>query len=86
NPIDVLIGADASQAVRAEVIARYGLDLPLWRQYLGFLDRLLHGDFGRSFVYGTPVLDLILVRLPATLELTLSAILIAVAVGVPLGM
>ncbi|AWN55245.1 ABC transporter permease [Methylobacterium sp. 17Sr1-1] len=86
NPIDVLIGPDASQAVRAEVIARYGLDLPLWRQYLGFLDRLLHGDFGRSFVYGVPVLDLILVRLPATLELTLSAILIAVTVGVPLGM
>lgn len=86
NPIDVLIGPDASQAVRAEVIARYGLDLPLWRQYLGFLDRLLHGDFGRSFVYGVPVLDLILVRLPATLELTLSAILVAVTVGVPLGM
>lgn len=86
NPIDVLIGPDASQTVRAEVIARYGLDLPLWRQYLGFLDRLVHGDFGRSFVYGVPVLELILVRLPATLELTLSAILIAVAVGVPLGM
>lgn len=86
NPIDVLIGPDASQAVRAEVIARYGLDLPLWQQYLGFLSRLVHGDFGRSFVYNLPVLDLILSRLPATLELTFTAILAAVLVGIPLGM
>ncbi|GJD48256.1 Dipeptide transport system permease protein DppB [Methylobacterium crusticola] len=86
NPIDVLIGPDATQAVRAEVIARYGLDLPLWRQYLGFLRRFLEGDFGRSFVYDLPVLDLILTRLPATLELTLTAVAVAVAAGVPLGM
>jgi peptide/nickel transport system permease protein len=86
NPIDVLIGPDASQAVRAEVVARYGLDQPLWQQYLAFLGRLLHGDFGSSFVYNLPVLTLILQRLPATLELTLTAILIALVIGVPLGM
>src|SRR5204863_5882878 len=70
NPIDVLISPDADQRTRAEVIARYGLDRPLWEQYGAFLWRLAHGDLGRSFVFGMPVLQLILSRLPATLELT----------------
>ena len=86
NPIDVLIGPDVSQDIRLDTIARYGLDQPLWRQYFTFLGRILHGDFGRSFVFGMPVLELILSRLPATLELTLLAVLFASAVGIPLGM
>ena len=86
NPIDVLISPDADQRVRAMVIQQYGLDLPLWQQYLGFLKRLIEGDFGRSFVYNMPVLDLILSRVPATLELTLAAVLGATLLGVPLGM
>jgi len=68
------------------VIRQYGLDLPLWQQYLGFLKRLITGDFGRSFVFNMPVLELILSRLPATLELTLAAVLGATLLGVPLGM
>ncbi len=86
NPIDVLISPDADQRIREMVIRQYGLDLPLWQQYLGFLKRLVVGDFGRSFVYNMPVLDLILSRLPATLELTLAAVLGATLLGVPLGM
>jgi peptide/nickel transport system permease protein len=86
NPIDVLISPDADQRVREMVIRQYGLDLPLWQQYLGFLKRLVVGDFGRSFVYNMPVLDLILSRVPATLELTLAAVLGATLLGVPLGM
>jgi peptide/nickel transport system permease protein len=86
NPIDVLISPDADQRIREMVIRQYGLDLPLWQQYLGFLKRLIVGDFGRSFVYNMPVLDLILSRLPATLELTLAAVLSATLLGVPLGM
>lgn len=86
NPIDVLISPDVTQQIRLDTIARYGLDQPLWKQYLSFLDRLVHGDFGRSFVFGMPVLDLILSRLPATLELTLAAVLGATLIGVPLGM
>ena len=85
NPIDVLIGPDVSQDIRLETIARYGLDQPLWRQYFTFLGRILHGDFGRSFVFGMPVLDLILSRLPATLELTLAAVLGASLIGIPAG-
>ncbi len=86
NPIDVLISPDADQKIRAEVIARYGLDRPLWEQYGTFLWRLLHGDMGRSFVFGMPVLQLILSRLPATIELTLAAVFAATLIGVPLGM
>jgi peptide/nickel transport system permease protein len=86
NPIDVLISPDATQQIRLDTIARYGLDQPLWRQYFAFLERLAHGDFGRSFVYNMPVLDLILSRLPATFELALAAVLGATLIGVPLGM
>ena len=85
NPIDVLIGPDVSQDIRLDTIARYGLDQPLWRQYLTFLGRILQGDFGRSFVFGMPVLDLILSRLPATLELTLAAVCGAALIGIPAG-
>lgn len=85
NPMEVLIPLDAPQDVREFIIARYGLDLPLWEQYLVFVGNVAHGDFGRSFVYATPVLDLILSRLPATLELTLTAVLGATLIGVPLG-
>jgi peptide/nickel transport system permease protein len=85
NPIDVLLSPDATQDIRAAAIARYGLDQPLWRQYATFVGNLLSGDFGRSFVFGLPVLQLILSRLPATVELTLAAVLAATLVGVPLG-
>jgi peptide/nickel transport system permease protein len=85
NPIDVLIAPNATQDIRAAAIAHYGLDRPLWEQYLVFLGNVLRGDFGRSFVFNMPVLDLIMGRLPATLELTLAAVLGATLIGVPLG-
>jgi peptide/nickel transport system permease protein len=86
NPIDVLISPDVTQQIREQTIKAYGFDQPLWRQYLTFLERLATGDFGRSFVYNMPVLNLILSRLPATLEITLAAVLGATLIGVPLGM
>jgi peptide/nickel transport system permease protein len=85
NPIDVLISPDATQDIRAATIRYYGLDLPLWEQYLRFLGRLVQGDLGRSFVLNMPVLDLVLSRLPATLELALCSVLIGAFVGIPLG-
>jgi peptide/nickel transport system permease protein len=85
NPVDVLISPDATQDIRAEAIRRLGLDLPLWQQYLAFLGRIVSGDFGQSFVFGMPVLSLILSRLPATLELALAAVLVGTLLGVPLG-
>jgi len=85
NPIDVLIAPDVTQEIRAQTIAQYGFDRPLWEQYAAFLGRVLHGDLGRSFVFNMPVTSLIFSRLPATLELTLSAVFFATLLGVPLG-
>ncbi|MGE0717419.1 MAG: ABC transporter permease [Alphaproteobacteria bacterium] len=85
NPMDVLIPPDATQQIRAEVVARYGLDRPLVEQYLSFAGNLLQGDFGRSFVFNLPVGELILARLPATAELALAAVLGASLLGIPLG-
>lgn len=85
NPIDMLVGPDCGDLCRQQAMARLGLNLPLWRQYLDFLGSLVHGDFGRSYMYGTPALGVVLQRLPATLELSLLAMLIAIVVGFPLG-
>lgn len=85
NPIDVLINPDAPNDIRQATIERYGLDRPLYEQYLIFLGNILRGDLGRSFVFNLPVLELILARLPATLELALTAVLVGTLVGVPLG-
>ncbi|MDT8344536.1 MAG: ABC transporter permease [Thermohalobaculum sp.] len=85
NPVDIVIPPDATQEIRAETIARLGLDRPLWEQYAIFVGNLLEGDFGRSFVYNIPVLDLIGGRLPATLELVLISVITATVLGVTLG-
>ncbi|ARP92629.1 ABC transporter permease [Bordetella genomosp. 9] len=86
NPVDILIGQDVDQIDRARIIAELGLDQPLWRQYLGFLSGALHGNLGNSFVYNVPAIELILQRLPATLELAVAALLLAIVIGVPLGL
>ncbi|MDM9558717.1 MULTISPECIES: ABC transporter permease [Bordetella] len=86
NPVDILIGQDVDQVERARIIARLGLDQPLWRQYLAFLSGALHGDLGNSFVYNMPAIQLILDRMPATLELAVAALLLAVVIGLPLGL
>ncbi len=85
NPIDVLIPPEAPQDIRQQTIERFGLDRPLPAQYLIFLGNLVQGDFGRSFIYNEPVIQLIFSRLPATLELAVTAVVGAVIVGVPLG-
>jgi len=86
NPIDILINPQADQAERAQAIASLGLDKPLYAQYFTFLSGALHGDLGKSFVHATSALGLILERMPATMELAISATLIAVVLGIPLGL
>ncbi|MBN2752963.1 MAG: ABC transporter permease [Rhodospirillaceae bacterium] len=85
NPVDMLISPEADQAEIAATIARLGLDKPLWEQFLAFVNGVLHGDLGTSFIYNEPAVRLILERFPATMELALAAILIAVVIGIPLG-
>ncbi|MCV9938928.1 ABC transporter permease [Boseaceae bacterium BT-24-1] len=86
DPIELLVSPQASAADRQALIARLGLDLPVWQQYLTFMANALKGDLGRSFVHGVPALQLILARLPATFELVLLAMTLALAVGIPLGL
>jgi peptide/nickel transport system permease protein len=86
NPVDILISPDANQAERLKIIAAFGLDQPLWRQYLLFLQNAAAGNLGRSFAFATPALGLILERFPATMELAVSAMLLSVLAGIPLGL
>ncbi|NLY64362.1 MAG: ABC transporter permease [Alcaligenaceae bacterium] len=86
NPIDILIGPDADQRDRALIIAQLGLDQPLWVQYLKFLGSALQGDLGKSFIFNEPALQLVLQRLPATMELAFSALILAIVIGIPLGL
>ncbi len=86
NPVDLLISPEADQQEVARAVAALGLDKPLWEQYSIFLQQALSGDFGRSFAFNTPAVELILQRLPATLELALAAMVIAILLGIPLGL
>jgi len=90
DPIVILFGADIDpvkvdpESIR-ELRHAYGLDQPLPIQYWSYVSHLATGDFGRSIVQHAPVFDLIVQRLPATLELAVSAMLIATLIGIPLG-
>jgi peptide/nickel transport system permease protein len=86
NPVDILINPNADQADIERAIKGLGLDKPLWEQYLVFLQQALAGDLGKSFVFNVPALQLILERMPATLELAVTAMLIAIVFGIPLGL
>src|SRR5260221_10326722 len=86
NPIDILVNPQADQAEMARATAALGLDKPLWLQYLLFLGNASKGDLGRSFVFNQPALQLIMERLPATLQLAVSASILAIIIGIPCGL
>lgn len=86
NPIELLVNPEADDVERARAAQALGLDKPLLVQYGIFLAHAARGDLGRSFVYNIPAIQLILERLPATLELAVSSVVIAVVIGIPLGL
>jgi len=86
NPVELLVNPQAVDAERARATAALGLDKPLTVQFATFVVRALQGDLGRSFVYNVPAIQLIMDRLPATLELAVTATVIAIAIGIPLGL
>jgi peptide/nickel transport system permease protein len=86
DPVEIFIAADADQAERERAIAALGLDRPIWEQYFVFVANALSGDMGRSFVFNIPSIDLILQRMPATLELAIVVVSMSVILGLPLGM
>lgn len=86
DPLEILLPGDATVAERAQVAASLNLDAPLPLQYLTFLGSALSGDFGNSFVFNRPALAVIFERLPATLELTTTALILSLLIGLPLGL
>jgi len=86
NPIELLVNPQADAVERARATAALGLDRPMLEQYGVFLSKAAHGDLGRSFVFNVPAIQLILQKLPATLELAFAAMVIAIAIGIPLGL
>lgn len=86
NPVELLVNPQADQAEIARATAALGLDRPLWEQYLTFLRGAFSGDLGRSFVFGVPAMELILSKLPATVELAVVAMVLAIGIGIPLGL
>jgi ABC-type dipeptide/oligopeptide/nickel transport system permease component len=85
DPADILIPDQATAQDVAEARQRWGLDQPVLVQYWRFLSSASILDFGRSFKYDEPVMSLILERFPATMELALLATMLALALGIPLG-
>lgn len=85
DPVELLIAEDATEEDVALARQQMGLDKPIWHQYGIFVGNALSGDLGKSFVFRTPALDLLMQRLPATFELTIVALLLSIGVGVPLG-
>jgi len=85
DPVEMLVPPDATDADKAKIRRYYGLDRPVLYQFGAFAWRAAQGDFGRSFFSDRPALSLVFERLPASLELAVASTLIAIVVGVPLG-
>lgn len=85
DPMLAILGIDSTEAQRQALRAELGLDRPLPLQFLGYLGNVLQGDFGISYRLGRSVEAVLTERLPATVELAVSGMLIAVAAGVPAG-
>jgi peptide/nickel transport system permease protein len=85
DPVEAMLGETASSIDKAALRRELGLDQPLWNQYLRFVGGLAAGDLGRSLYEQATVTELILKRLPATLELTLAAMAVAFLLAFPLG-
>ncbi len=87
DPIAIMMGERAlDEATHARLMHELGLDQPLWRQYLDYLGGLLQGDLGQSLVSREPVAHEFAALFPATAELALGALLLAIVVGLALGM
>lgn len=85
DPLEIMLPEEATAEDFELAAQHWGLDRPLTLQYLSFLGNLLRGDFGRSIRLRQPALQLVVERLPATLQLATAAILISVLIAVPIG-
>lgn len=85
DPVDMLVPENATVEEIEAAKTRLGLDKPLPVQYMIFLNDVLHGDFGKSYIYGKPAMGLIMERFPATMEIVLVAAILTLVIGIPLG-
>ncbi len=86
DPINILTDRKVSEAVKEQLREEYGLNLPLHQRYVKWVRDMLRGDFGKSIKTKVPVMSMIKARLPVTLKLTLTAILIELIIAVPIGL
>src|SRR6266849_3951312 len=85
DPIQQMLGEGAAGTDVVAARHAYGLDVPLGRQYLNYWKGVLHGDLGRSLRYDQPVERMVVQRYPATLQLTLASLMVALLVSIPAG-
>ena len=85
DPVDMLVERNAPQIVKDRIREVYGLDQPIYIQYVRWVSRAVQGDFGRSFVSGEPVMKMILDRLPYTLYLNLVVMILIYLIALPVG-
>ena len=86
DPCTATYGEKATPELCAQFAVRYGLDKPLWEQFVIYVGALVQGDLGTSIKFGRPVSDLLIERLPITVELTIVALLFATVFGITLGL
>ncbi|BCH34448.1 ABC transporter permease [Mesorhizobium sp. L-8-10] len=85
DPAQVMLGPDVPQEAVDAFRRAWGLDQPLWIQYLAYLKAIFTGDFGVSMRDKAPAIDLVMARVPATLQLTIPALILKLAIGIPAG-
>ena len=86
NPVEMYVRGDADFAEKERATVALGLDKSFWEQYRLFLVNAARGNLGNSFVYGRPAVDVILEKLPATMELAMVAMLLSILLGIPIGL
>lgn len=86
DPVWMLVSPDMTQEQIAATARDIGLDRPIWEQFFTFFGNAIQGDLGKSFVHGEPAIKLILSRMPATIELAIVALMLAIVIGIPLGL
>ena len=85
DPCRAILGEKATDAICEDFLHRHGLDRPIHIQFATYVGEVVQGDFGESIRFNKPVTDLLIERLPTTLELTLAAMSFSIIVGIPLG-
>jgi len=85
DPARVVAGAEADEATVAQIREELGLNKPVLQQYVDYMAGMLHGDMGNSYTTGKPVFSEILSRMPTTFTLAFAGVLVAVLIGIPLG-